>query len=404
MKLIAVNERFAVYEDDGAAESGFDPIFALDALLSVRTYDDMLGFLASHACRKSFAFSSAAPYREWDEEMRVWPNDLPSPELRGSLTSALEKYPEVDYLDKLTVADLDETETFDICIHELIAFRDTIAKLMVVSAVAIGYPSPSWLYEEVDTADVFDEEWWRDLIGTEMKNSRTFLLDLGNAGVSRHGLFDPWFFEGSVFWEDAQHGRYPDGCNFEQFIFSAPEYLECNERDLTDFVSVTVLQNDSEATAASLRACAGKVVEVIINHSDSLQECAEFSLPPFDDGFFERYKFVPEKGFVKNEVDFPDIWFELLLDEAIKSIVDGKVKLCPQCGTPVLVRDLRGRFKREFCSDRCKTASSKNRRENVIRLAASGASVDDAVLAVGERYRKSVEKWYAEALSADPAR
>lgn len=402
MKMVAINKAWAVFEDDGVAEPSIDALSALDALLSVRTYKELLEFLITFCCKRGFAFSSDNLFRDWDDGLKVWPEFGYSNEPAGSLASALEKYPEIDYLDALTAADLDESSTFDVSILELIGFRDTIKSFLTVAAVAMGSAPPTGLFEEVETGTVFAEDWWNDIVGTDFAESKTFLLDLHHAGVERHGIFDPWFFENSVFDAYARFDRYPDGCSSPGVVLYSPD---CDgERDLTDYVSVTSVHNDPSSIGNALKICAGSVVEVILNHMQDLTECSVFTFPPMKEEDFDRYAYDPQKGFIEKESQLPDTWFEMLLAQSARLIVDGKIKLCPQCGTPVIVKDQRGRFEKEFCSNRCKTASSKSRREYAIRLASSGVSIEKATSLIGEKHRKSVEKWYAEILDTDPAR
>lgn len=397
MKLIALNRTWAVYQDDGAAEGGFDAPSALDALLSIRSYKDLLSFLIRYSCRKSFAFPSDTPYRGWDKKMKLWSEQDLVHGLTGSLASALGKYLEIDYLDAVTAADLNQTETFDIHIAELMEFRETIKKFLTVAAIATGSQSPSGLFKESDTGSIFSEDWWRDFVGTSMSESKTFLFDLHDAGVKRHGIFDPWFFEESLFYKDIKFGRYPDGVNFSGFILSVPEYDPENSNDLTDYVSVTCTKSDQASVDTAQKACAGYVIATILNHVDSIfVECSSLSLPPLEEDALTKYSFNLESGFVENKVREPDFWFDLLLDEAVKAIIDKRVKLCPQCGAPVVVKDYRGRFEKEFCSNRCKTAASKNRRERAIRLAASGVPVEVAIMEIGERHSESIKNWYEE--------
>ena len=65
---------------------------------------------------------------------------------------------------------------------------------------------------------------------------------------------------------------------------------------------------------------------------------------------------------------------------------------CANCRIPIPIA---GRL--EYCSDACKTAASKKRRELAMRYAADGKPLEEAVKAVGERYRSNVERWYVDA-------
>ena len=93
----------------------------------------------------------------------------------------------------------------------------------------------------------------------------------------------------------------------------------------------------------------------------------------------------------------PPWWVTDLYDEAIDLIVQGKVSLCPVRGSPVLIKDFRGRKSKLVCSDSCKTKASNQRRETAYQCAASGVPLEDAIDRIGAEYARSVRKWYTEA-------
>lgn len=104
--------------------------------------------------------------------------------------------------------------------------------------------------------------------------------------------------------------------------------------------------------------------------------------------------------FSVRKINFPvqDYYHEIAKAAASKA-----VGLCPYCGAPVLRTSSRGN-KAQFCSNSCKTLSTKRRREEVIKYAASGIPVQDAVSLIGGQYEESIRRWYQEVLDTNPAR
>ncbi|HJA28003.1 MAG TPA: hypothetical protein IAA15_00305, partial [Candidatus Olsenella pullicola] len=88
-------------------------------------------------------------------------------------------------------------------------------------------------------------------------------------------------------------------------------------------------------------------------------------------------------------------WQTALYDTVEDAIYDGRVALCPVCGTPIITRSTSSRA--EYCCESHKTAASKRRRQTAHILYASGVPLEDAVTQIGEDYRTSIERWYAEA-------
>lgn len=64
---------------------------------------------------------------------------------------------------------------------------------------------------------------------------------------------------------------------------------------------------------------------------------------------------------------------------------------CAQCHIPISA--IGGQL---YCSDACKTAASKARRDIALKYFSAGRSLEDAVETIGERYRSNVERWYKE--------
>ena len=92
----------------------------------------------------------------------------------------------------------------------------------------------------------------------------------------------------------------------------------------------------------------------------------------------------------------PKAWFEEIYDLAVELALDGKVTLCPVCGSPVPVRDLRGRKPREVCSDTCKTVASNQRRATAMKMAMEGTPIEEAINEIGEEYESSIRRWYSQ--------
>lgn len=399
MKPVAFNRTWAVYQDDGADEGSFNGLSALGALLSIRSYKDLLSFLVHCSCRKSFAFPSETRHPAWVGETRLWQEKESVHGLTGSLDSALAKYPEIDYLDVLTANDLEQVETSTVCIAELMIFKETIKRLLTMAAIATGSYPPSGMFREIDASSIFSADRRRDSMGTNMSESKTYLLDLYDAGVEKGGIFDTWFFDESY---EAETGA----LNLGGCILTLPEHDPWGEEGFPYYsISVTCAKDDQASIDTAKRACAGYVVKTILNHIDSIfLECSCISIPYLDEADFDKYSFDLKAGFREIKTTEPDFWFDMLLSEAVKAIVDGRVRLCQQCGEPFIVKDSRGRFEKGFCSNRCKTAASKSRRETAIRLAASCVPIEAAIMEIGDSYAKSVKTWYEEVQKANHAR
>lgn len=92
---------------------------------------------------------------------------------------------------------------------------------------------------------------------------------------------------------------------------------------------------------------------------------------------------------------FEQIWYE------VGTMVDGRerIKTCKVCNRPLMPKRRSG-----YCSPTCKTQATNKRREAAIKYAVLGVPIDEAVREIGEKYRLSIEKWYAETLGTSSVR
>lgn len=145
--------------------------------------------------------------------------------------------------------------------------------------------------------------------------------------------------------------------------------------------------NKAEKGDSALLYGARKVVKFFVNaHLDG--KFGTFYQPKMGDSLHFEPKDNPN-GL------FDQVWHEvaLMIDERMS------IGTCKQCRRP-----LNPTSRSVYCSDTCKTNSTNRRRDLSIKFAASGVPLEDAVSQLGEKYRNSIERWYAETLGTNPAR
>lgn len=414
MELLALNKQWAVYspEED---RNELDSFSALQDLLSIKTYQQLIRFLIERTCNEAFLTSSDTDFADsFNRNERIWRRNAMDIDLQGNLSRAIDQFPSVDYLDELTASDLKDHGVYQLDLTEVMDFQDIMRRFLTVAAVALGAEAPVGLFIEIPSEDILGADWIRDNVHCEPGDLKTIGFNQKVAGFKRKGLLDEELMD-SVFNstngysrhqlvidDSKEYGKYTDGFPFsiDGVIYEYSEYYppsdaEHDKYDYQYYLTVSFLDNVTVSRARMLLA--GRIVEAVLNSWLNLAEQNEFEVPYHPEIDYDRYKFIPGKGFVERKVVEPLWWVVDLYDEAINLIIEGKVSLCPVCGSPVLIKDFRGRKSKLVCSDSCKTKASNQRRETAYQCAASGIPVEEAIARIGEEYEGSVRKWYAEA-------
>lgn len=402
MKLVALNTDFAVIEDDGR-EIELDAFTALRDLVAIKSWGSAIAFLQAHACNSAFfidadkefcSFKRPPDHYElpFKRPLAFKNNDL------EHLERELSKWEDVEILDSLVRDDYREKTAGQIYLSDLSTFRSDITAFLRLSAVALGASIPEKMFIELPTAAFYDEGWISEVFSKPIGNCRTFALSLEQYGVSKQGIFgDEHFIQSDN----------PFTSSLKCYI-DKNAYFGIEEYPHDVLGSKCFLFNDQLAllttpldynTEAAKRLLASAVVEVLLNSGIDFIEGYSFQMPYYGKEHADLYVFEPSQGFkfVKGR-PYP-FWVEELFDEAVRLILSRQVSLCPICGSLVMARDNRGCKPRVFCSDTCKTRASNKRREEAIRLAVKGTSIEKAIRIIGSEYETSIRRWYDEAFA-----
>ena len=440
MRLAAINEHMAIYEEK-EGESPFNAFDALQDLLSVKNYRQLIEFLKVHTRNPTFTIASTDQAYDTCIKNQPLKDKAEANKLQGNFKNAIDNYPEIDFLDKLAIKDLLKQKNHALNLSELLYFQDFLKRLLTGAAIAIGAPIPNDMFTEVSTDYVFDEQWCRMTLPCDVTETRTFVTSAELFGSDDRGIIDDEAFGdygGILHHLDNRSGQRltsdktnsisqnrkspttPDGVIYGVWILEdldihavvklmdpTVDADSINDEDLWGselgkkialnadrvFFSVTAFRDDDPDEAK--RMLAGRIVEQIIN-SVAFYDCTRLTPPTRNYSLLDMYQYEPSKGFSNANNPHPMIWFEEIYDEALKAILNNQVTLCPVCGSPVLVKDRRGRKPKEICSNTCKTIASKRRRETAIGYAMSGKPIEDAISKLGEEYASSIRRWYSE--------
>lgn len=421
MKLLAVNKTWAVY-DNADAGSGFDTFEALRDLLAVKSYRQLIAFLLKHTCTNAFADSVRDYKTTFKNYKRVRWGRVHKIHLQGDLERAINAHTDLDYLDSLTMGDLAQHSTNELALHELSYFQSVMRRFLTLAAVATGSPAPADLFFEVPTSGIFDSEWREGKLPFDASEARSFAIMASDIPVTDNGFFSADEFmergmifsyieaydgESSAYTESAVRRFAPKGRRkrgpvcVDGVIYGwyepqgdASDPVFARTGSTADCLAVTAPANVSEADAK--RMFAGRILETLVNIGIN-ERLYDLTYPIHGDGTYEQFAYDAESGVLYERVeDRPKAWFEEMYDLAVELALEGKVSLCPVCGSPVPVRDLRGRKPREVCSDTCKTVASNQRRATAMKLAMDGVAVEDAIGIIGEEYEASIRRWYSQ--------
>lgn len=390
MKLVALNEERAVYLPEGE-DREVEPRAALNKLLTVHSWKAMLDFLKNEACCSLFAKREDDPLKNG-----LWTPGKLQIDLTGSLKSRIDSDSEIDYLDELTEKDLLSSSRDKLCeiwIPELLYYRDSYSPYLTIASYALGTTPPDGMFSFPNLTDAVDENYVRDFLGNASKYATVALDD--RLTHKQTGTYFDSISEDTIF---ENFGRYPDGLNQDGYLLTTYEELPEGAADPLDSIYsfLIVYERDRYTREEAIRILCGELVTV------------DLGMPIYlDPGDFYHYYtdepdleitsvFSLDQGFARPKDDGGFVrWQEALYDTVENAIYDGRVALCPVCGTPIITRSTSSRA--EYCCESHKTAASKRRRQTAHILYASGTPLEDAVAQIGEDYRTSIERWYAEA-------
>lgn len=419
MRLAALNETIAAFTTEGPTAEA-DPRAALNKLMTVKSWRQLIEFLKGEGCNDLFAKREAKPLVDrFNEDPYGDDEGFCYEELSGSLKARIDKDNSIDYLDDLSKADLlQQGDVYELYIPELMSYSDEISNLLTLAAVALGANPPDDLAVDFDFSQVecdFDETFIPafnkmvdDLFGD---HGQIALMSLNRRYWPESG-FGPYLSEDAPFevklfrdelkkyqWERhagviacrAYFGKDHNGedQDYDIFIYDTSRYSHADAIRMLCGIIVAHTQGDT-----TLMPTFGWEDERTFDHDyldePDYQTGIRFSL----DGGFE-HPIVDEYGFKR--------WQLAVQETAEAAIFDGRVALCPICNTPIITKSHQSRI--EYCCESHKTIASKRRRERAHQLYQMGTPIEDAIKEIGPEYRASIKKWYAEAEAfANPAR
>lgn len=386
MRLVALNEERAVYLPEGE-DREVEPRAALNKLLTVHSWKAMLDFLKNEACCPLFAKRESDPLKNglWTpEELQI--------DLTGSLKSRIDSDNEIDYLDELTEKDLlsaSKDELLEVWIPELLFYRDSFFDYLRIAAFAIGCPYPDDLFIFPDIVDVIAAEYIRDFLG-DPSRCGCVGIDLSNTHKHDASYYDMLYDDDKF----VNYDRYPDGLNNDGYLLTDFDDFS-KDRDGQRYALI-VYERSRYAPEEALRLLCGELVTIDLGRIQNVDVGDYYHSYVDEPDPFITSTFSLEQGFSHPRDDGSFLrWQVALFDVVEKAIFDGRIALCPMCGTPIVTRSTLSRT--EYCCESHKTAASKRRRQTAHILYASGTPLEDAVAQIGEDYRTSIERWYAEA-------
>lgn len=386
MRLVALNEERAVYLPEGK-DREVEPRAALNKLLTVRSWKTMLDFLKNEACCSFFAKREDNPLKNG-----LWTRGKLQIDLAGSLKSRIDSDNEIDYLDELTEKDLlsaSRDELHEVWIPELLFYRDSFFDYLRIAAFAIGCPYPDDLFIFPDISDVIAAEYIRDFFG-DPSGYGCVGIDLADTHKHSASYFDMLYDDDKF----SNYDRYPDGLNDDGYLLTDFDDFS-KDRDGQRYALI-VYERSRYAPEEALRLLCGELVTIDLGRIQNVDVGDYYHHYVDEPDPFITSTFSLEQGFSHPRDDGSFLrWQIALFDVVEKAIFDGRIALCPVCGTPIVTRSTLSRT--EYCCESHKTAASKRRRQTAHILYASGIPLEDAVAQIGEDYRTSIERWYAEA-------
>ncbi len=426
MNLLAVNKHVAVF-DNAPENQTLDSFAALRDLISMKNCRQLLQYLKTHGCHRSFCVDSDNLYLNSIKHTgsdRFDGNRFAKDafNLTGNLDSAIAKDIDIEPLDELVADDLENEKVYQLSIDDLMVFKRDLTSFFTLAALANGAQIPEGLFRKLDPIRLFGEDWCKGSLPCDVKDLVSFGIPISKIGADRRYFFGDVFFESTpaIFDHLSKFSSYqlqtdsaghpvpvssvPDigaysNCyplSIDGVIYSVEEYWESDDSENCEYYIVVTFYPDFDREKAIRLLCGRIVAELMNTPILSPYDGYDFEMDYADEDSFEHYSFDLSRGFTFIPAKPFDFWVELLYDQAIKLVLGNKVGLCPVCGAPVLIRDYRGKKTREVCSDSCKSIATRRRREKAIALAASNVPVEKAILEIGSEYKDSIHKWYRE--------
>lgn len=409
----AIQERYLYIDIEDKEREHFDPDSFLFGLVRIKTWSDLLDFVSIH---KGFFFDGSFEQQDvLDSASEVNSVDLPVNNLRGNLLKTLSKRPDFDYLDKMFLDDAgvmnNAVAVYDL--KRLMEFKRFVTLLMQYISIANGtrdsysilnYDSyfmdghiidlvfsriPSCFLSDVPGAKGFiaDQQLFRanDELRATINKTPMLIPDGGKQLNIMKQKLDECETANNILslndeWNDVK-ARYEDEIPYIKYG-SIMTLFNSSGRLADDVFTHIRKQDDKNAHCDVVkRQIAGEIVELVFRSLDRGQP--------------QEINFVEGNFYRHTNLHYRDDLYECLE----KAAVDNKISLCAQCGLPV-----KRRRSAAYCSASCRTLANKGRREKAILYAASGASLDEAISAIGNEYESSIKRWYEEVLGTNPAR
>lgn len=412
MKFVALNENIAAFVPGGINWDA-DPRAALNKLMTVNSWRLLIEFLKNEGCNDLFAKREAEPLvdranHDGDGERdRFSHEDYHFGELTGSLKARIDKDDTIDYLDVLTRDDLlAQGDVYELYIPELLSYASDIACLLTLAAVALGAQPPDDLVSDFTFEQVecdFDEtfmprvdEMIDRLFG---KHGPVAIMDL-NMRYWPESDYGPYMNDAPITYEMFSSVLEDFKREREAGVMACRSYFGPDHNGEDQDYDLFFYDMSRYSREEAIRMlCAMVVVHTAgdTTLTPAYEEDTPFHHAYADEPELDGYpQFSLDEGFrhPKANSDFKR-WQLAVQEVAEAAIYDGRVTLCPICGTPIITKSDKSRI--EYCCESHKTVASKRRRQRAHQLYQMGVSVEEAKAEIGEAYSISVEKWYCEA-------
>jgi hypothetical protein len=396
MRLVAINERIAVFERPAGTVPKPDPPRLLRALLAAGSWRGMREFLKAFAtcgmnCDLSFWKLDEYTYMDGSRDLL----GTPTP----SLFTGGVKY----LVDGCGIEDEDSSEghlLYSIRLDRVVQFGEALRAALLCAAIAngerglgTGSMSRRRIGGVADVPDAFpgmDVDFFEvgplggDEYMLEHFGSWEYVLPPSSLGIKEVGdnaylkHLDGELVIGGADIEDAKDGMFVDENGGP--LPSGSAVIRCSGEAGPD--DALMVQRD----------LCGMFAESFFGLTHGIRRTYDPDTTPegivyvMGDGMSSADPFPQRAG----ELDYQ------VLEYVRQMIVSRRVGICPNCGGPV---DKTESSRRLYCSRSCVSEAKERRRMAAYSLQSSGVPLSDAVSQIGQEYRGSVERWYEESAS-----